>query len=208
MQTAEASIVSKRPTIKSVSAVKKRPSGYQKRQNASRGGRNVLWKRVTSTFDDDLVRFAKNPAIVAPLTRLVFFEHLTKRQGMAGRRYRSIMRKFERYHLAPLGRAPRSASLEPVRNIEDQELERHIRNCTMAEYEKDAKHAKKQYERVMKVLNRFADDVTGRNVAKDTLDDLVLADKEPPSELRASLGIVLSALADEFGIEDRKGRNK
>ena len=205
MQTAEASIVSKRPNIKSVSAVKKRPSGYQKRQ-ARRGGENVLWKRVTSTFDDDLVRFSKNPAIVAPLTRLVFFKHLTKRQGMAGRRYRSIMRKFERYHVAPASRTPRSASLEPVRNGEDQELERRIQNCTMEEYEDDARHAKKQYNRVMKVLNRFADGVTGRNVAKDTLDDLVLADKEPPSELRASIGIVLNALADEFGIEERKGR--
>lgn len=204
MQTAEATIVSNR--TKSVSAVKKRPSGYQKRQARDRGGANVLWKRVTSTFDDELLRFAKNPAVTAPLTRLVFFKHLTKRQGMAGRRYRSIMRKFERYHVAPASRTPRSANLEPVRSGEDQELERRIQNCTLAEYEDDARYAMKQYKRAMKVLDRFADGVTGRNVAKDTLDDLVLAEKEPPSELRASIGIVLNALADAFGIEEKPKR--
>lgn len=198
--------MSNRPTIKSVSAVKKRPSGYQKRQNASRGGKNVLWKRITSTFDDDLVRFAKNPAIVAPLTRLVFFEIFTKRQGKAGRHYRSLMMKFERYHLPAMSRTPRSPNIEPVRKAEDDELERHANSSNMSEYLKDAKHAKKQYERAMKVLNRFSDNVTGRNIAKDMLDDLVMADKEPPSEMRASIGIVLNALADEFHIEDRKGR--
>lgn len=192
--------------IKSISAVKPpRPSGHQQRTK-KRGGENVLWKRVTANFDDAVKKFAANPAIGVPLTRLVFFKHLTVTQGMAGRRYADIVRNFERYHMAAGSRSAGSANLEPSRGGEDQELERHNNNGTMLDYLTEAKHAKRQYKRVMKVLDRYRDPVTGRNFAKDVLDNLCLTDIEPPAESRASIGVVLSEIAKEFGIGEKRER--
>lgn len=166
----------------------------------------MLWKRLTASFDDAIKVFAANPAIAAPLTRLVFFEHLTKTQGMAGREYASIVRHHARYSLpAGVSRTARSANLQPMR-AEDQELERRINNCTMDEYEREARKAKRMYRRAMKVLDGFRDPVTGRNVAKDLIDSLCLEEVEPPSESRAGIGIVLTMMAKEFGIGGEKRR--
>lgn len=191
--------------IKSISAVKKRPSGYQQRKNR-RGGENVMWRRITDSFDADVKRFASNPAIAAPLTRLVLFNHLTKDQGRAGRRYAEVVRDYEKYFLPPLSRSARSAALEPVRKADDQEIQRHIVRGTIDEYEDKARAAKRKYQRAFKVLAGYADPITGRNYAKDTLDDLCLSDKEPPSEYRAQLGIVLTALAKAFDSSTAKKR--
>lgn len=183
--------------IKNISAYKKRPSGYQQRRNR-RGGENVMWRRITDSFDTDVKRFASNPAIAAPLTRLVLFNHLTKDQGKAGRRYAEVVRDFEKYFLPPISRTARSAALEPVRGGEDQEIQRHIVRGTMDEYELNARSAKRKYQRAMKVLDTFKDPITGRNIAKDTLDNLCLSDQEPPTEYRKSVGVVLTALAKLF----------
>lgn len=191
--------------IKSISAVKPaRPSGHQQRRKKLAGGRNVLWKRVTASFDDAVKKFAANPAIAAPLTRLVFFEHLTVTQGMAGRRYVDIMRKFARFHMEGGSYAARSANLEPVRGIEDQELERIIRGFKLREYEAAAKVAKREHKRLMKVLDTFRDPGTGRNYAKDQLDNLCLNDQEPESADRAGIAVVLSLIAKEFGVNEKR----
>lgn len=163
-----------------------------------------MWKRLTASFDDAVKKFAANPAIVAPLTRLVFFEHLTVTQGMAGRRYADIMRKFERFHMAAGSRSARSANLEPTRNVEDQELERIIRAFKLKEYEAAAKVAKREYKRLNKVLAPFADPISGRNYAKDKLDRLCLEDIEPESADRAGIGVVLTLIAKEFGVNEQR----
>lgn len=180
-----------------------RGSGQQ-RAKKRRGGENVLWKRVTMNFDDAVKQFAANPAIATPLTRLVFFKHLTVTQGMAGRRYADVVRAFERYHMAAGSRTPRSANLEPSRGGEDQELQRHANNGSMEDYLAEAKYAKKQYKKLCKVLDRFVDPITGRNLARDMLDELCLRDIEPPSASRASIGAVLSMMAREFGIGEKR----
>jgi hypothetical protein len=205
--------------IKSVSAVKKRPSGHQQRTKHRRGGENVRWKRVTEGFDaairelnhcapdklDELVKvIAAGKKITVPVTRLVYFGHLTVTQGMAARRYADIHRKFERFHMSAGSRSARSANLEPARNSEDQELERIINRGLLSEYEAAAKVAKREYKRVMKVLDGFRDPITGRNFAKDVLDNLCLSDVEPPSDTRASIGAVLSMIAKEFGIGEKR----
>ena len=144
--------------------------------------------------------------MVAPLSRWVLFNHLTRTQGGAGRRYADIVRTFERYHVAPKSRSARSANLEPSSKGDDQELERRINNGTMAEYEADARDAKRQYKRVIKVLSKFADPITGRNYAKDMLDTLCLSEQEPPAQHRKELGFLLNAIAKEFGIGEPKTR--
>lgn len=167
-----------------------------------------MWKRVTASFDDAVKQFAANKAIAAPLTRLVFFEHLTTTQGMAGRRYADIHRKYARFHMAVSSHSARSANLEPTRGVEDQELERIIRNFKLKEYEAAAKVAKREYTRLMKVLNKFQDPVTGRNYAKDRLDNLCLNDIEPESADRASIGVVLTMIAKEFGVNEKREKRE
>jgi len=190
--------------IKSISAVKPSRGSGQTRAKKRRGGENVLWKRVTANFDDAVKQFAANPAIAAPLTRLVFFKHLTVSQGMAGRRYANVVRDFEKYHMAAGSRTARSANLEPVRNSEDQTLERHANNGSMQDYLDKARYAKRQYKKLMKVLDRFADPITGRNYAKDALDNLCVLDQEPASADRAQIGVILSMIASEFAVKEKR----
>jgi hypothetical protein len=203
LQSAGGTTVVNRKPPNSISAQKPKREGGHSRAQKRRGAENVLWKRVTASFDDAVKRFSANPAIVAPLTRLVFFKHLTVRQGMAGRRYADVMRTYERYHVAAANRTPRAQNLEPVRG-RDQEIERHIRNGTMAEYEADARAARRAYKRMMKVLATYADPATGRNIAKDVLDNLCLSDIEPPAQWRGNLAVVLTAIADEFAVMEKR----
>lgn len=194
----QGAIVTEQP--KSISAVKPKREGGHARAKKRFRGHNVMWKRITTAFDDDLKKLGANPAMVAPLSRWVLFQHLTKTQGAAGRRYTDIMREFERATMPPMARSARAINLEPSRGGEDQEIQRRILNGTIGEYEDQARYAKSQYKRLMKVMARYADPITGRNIAKDSLDTLCLADTEPPAEYRPHIAIVLSAIAKEFGI--------
>lgn len=203
MQAAGAITVSQQ--IKSISAVRPKREGGHARAKKKRGGENVLWKRITFSFDDAIKRFSANPEIASPITRLVFFKHLTVSQGMAGRRYREIMSMFERYHVEPgMRRVPKSQSFEPTRAGQDQEIERRIRSGTIKDYEEDARYAKKMHKRLMKVMDTFKDPISGRNFAKDVVENLVLLDQEPPSNMRADVGLVLTAVAKEFDITDKR----
>lgn len=200
LQIAGAIEVNKQTTI---SAVKKRPSGAQHRRKR-RGGENVLWHRVTENFDEAIKRFAANPEMAGPITRLVFFKHLTVRQGMAARRYRDVVQTFNRYHVDAAGRTARSANLEPSSKGKDDTLHRELMNGTIADYEADARKAKREYKRLTAALATYADPVSGRNKARDLLDDLCLADVEPPAEWRENLAVVLDAIAKEFGGRERR----
>jgi hypothetical protein len=188
--------------VSNISAKKTRESGTQRAKKRFRG-HNVIWRRITAAFDEELRQFGANPAMVAPLSRWVLFGHLSKSQGAAGRYYAGVVKKFDRYCVPIHARTPRSPSLEPLR-AEDEELERRIRMGTLDQYEHDAKFAKSQYRRVMKILDAFADPITGRNLAKDALDQLCLSEEELPSSVRKDVGVVLTALAKEFGIGEYK----
>lgn len=190
--------------IKSISAVPPKREGGHARAKKKRGGENVLWKRVTANFDEAVKKFAASPEIATPLTRLVFFKHLTTKQGMAGRRYADIVSRFERYHVDKSSRAARSQSFEPVRGGEDQEIQRRILNGTISDYEADARMARRQYKRMQKVLERYADPISGRNVAKNLLDDLCLSQIEPPEQYRKNIGAVLEAIANEFAVKEKR----
>lgn len=205
--------------IKNISAVKPSRGSGQTRAKNKRGGENVRWKRLTATFDDamrELVRvppdrldaavalMAANQKIAAPITRLVFFKHLTVTQGIAARRYANIVRSFERYHVVNATRSARAQDIDKPRAGDDQEIQRHIHRGTIDDYEREARTARKEYDRAQKVLGRYSDSVTGRNVAKNVLDDLCLSDIEPPTQYRANIAAVLQALASEFGVKERR----
>jgi hypothetical protein len=189
---------------KSISAARPKKPGPHSRAKNNRGGANVQWKRITAAFDDHLQKLGANPAMTAPATRWVLFKHLTRTQGMAARRYADIVRAFERYFSEGGARSPRSANLEPVRKPSDDVLHRELMNGTIADYEADARKAKRQYHRLMKVLGKYADPVTGRNFAKDHLDLLCLEEKEPEAQFRGDIANVLSAVAKEFGLGEKR----
>lgn len=194
--------------IKDVSVASKRAhwkEGPSSRAKRRRGGQNVMWRRITAAFDDELKKLGANPAMVAPATRWVLFGHLTKTQGMAARRYADIVRNFDRYHANAPARSSKSVNLEPSTNkASDTTLERHIQNGTIADYEDKAAYAKRQYNRLMRLLDRYSDPITGRNQVKDYLDTLCLSDQEPPAEVRTNLAAVLTQVAKEFGLGERK----
>jgi len=56
----------------------------------------------------------------------------------------------------------------------------------------------------MKILDRFADPISGRNYAKDQLDNLCLLDQEPAAADRAALGAILSMIATEFAVKEKR----
>jgi hypothetical protein len=205
--------------IKSIAAAKPSRGSGQTRAKNKRGGENVRWKRLTASFDAALhelgrmapnnidaavVLMAGNQRLTSPITRLVFFKHLTITQGMAARRYASIVGTFERYHIVKALRTARAQNYQPGSSGDDQEIQRHLNNGTIGDYEREARKAKREYAKVMKVLSRYADGVSGRNVAKDVLDDLCLSDREPATQYRQNIAAVLQAIADAFGIKERR----
>lgn len=190
----------------SVAAIKaKGKEGPSTRAKKRRGGQNVMWRRITAAYDEELKRFGANPAMVAPVTRWVLFGHLTKTQGMAGRRYADIVRNFDKYHANAPRRDAKSADMQPTTNrASDTTIEKHIQNGTIEEYEDRAAYARRQYNRLMRLLAKYADPVTGRNLVKDYLDTLCLSDQEPPTEVRENLAAVLGVVAREFGLGEKK----
>lgn len=180
--------------IKSVSAVKKYP-----RAKKPRGGENVLWKRIKSLDASvlDANRIGRDAASV--IGRLLLFKHITPLQAEAARRYAYIMARFEKYSTEG-SRSARSPAFERAYG-KDQELERLANEPDGIEvYEKRAKQARKEYNRLIKVMRTFEDKLTGRNVAKNVLDDMCCSDVEPPSQYRENVAQVLSAVASEFGV--------
>lgn len=188
--------------VKSISAVKKQPSGHANRQTAKkkRGGENVGWKRITRDWNDLVAKHGSSQIGGVVLTRWVYFKHLTPLQGEAGIYYANIMRKFDRYHTDTKSRTARAQGYEPGSGGEDQELERRASDGTMDQYLSDARKAKRQYTKLHKVVAPF-------HGAKEMLDRLCILDVEPPANHRASCAAVLSLVAKAFGIE-QKGRRR
>lgn len=204
---------------KSISAAKPSRGSGQTRAKNKRGGHSIRWKRFTASIDEAMAEarklppdqidkavalMAHNTRLTAPISRLCYFGHLTVTQAMAGRRYAAIVRTFERFHVVAAQRSARAQSYQSGHAGEDQEIQRHIVNGTLRDYEREAKKAKKEYDKALKVLARYADGTTGRNVAKNVVDDLCLSDQEPPAQYRQNVAAVLQALADAFGIQERR----
>lgn len=181
--------------IKSVSAA--RPH-WRKRQEKQRGGENVIWKRLTWSFDAALRKHGADPSMCGPVTRWVLFGHLTVTEGMAGRWYGDVMRKFDRYHVDTASRTARAQRYERASPGEDQEIARREADGSIDNYERQAKKARRNYDRLQVFLRRFPG-------AKEALDSLCVLDIEPPAGQRESIAAILSLLAKEFGIANRTG---
>lgn len=181
--------------IKSVSAVKKYP-----RAHGGRGGENVKWQRMKS-LDQSVLDAAKiSRDAVSSLGRLLLFKHITPLQAEAGRRYAYIVARFEKYSTEGR-RTVKSPAYERAYGT-DQELERLAQDPDgIAEYEKRARNARREYDKLIKELNRFPG-------AKNVLDDLCCSDIEPPADWRPNLATVLSVVAKKFGVTVNPRSNK
>lgn len=190
---------------KGISAVKT----HQRKR--ARGDENVIWKRV-QTMDADLLK-AKGISreLVGVIGRWLLFKHLSPFEAEAARRYAYIMSRFDKYHTEGR-RSARSQSYERAFGA-DQELERRHIEGTTDTYEKSARRARKQYDKLQKLLLHYRD-ITGRNLMKDALDQMCCEDIEPPSEYRSDMAAALNHIGHKFGVEvksrrgrPRKGRN-
>lgn len=193
---------------KSISAQYKRPKRPADSQRPSRKGENVEWKRIKAMSLDahlmDAKRISREVADV--IGRWLLFKHLTPFQAEAARRYAFIMARFDR-HFTEGRRSARSQSYERAYG-EDQELERRAVEGTLDDYEKAAKKARKQYDRLQRILVHYSDPATGRNLMKDALDQMCCENIEPPAQYREDIAKALTHIGHEFGVTivSRRGR--
>jgi hypothetical protein len=104
---------------------------------------------------DEMVKLlAANARLTVPITRLVYFKHLTVRQGIAARRYGDIVTRYESYFVDKAVRTTRAQNPEPTRAGEDQEIQRRILDGTIDEYKREARKTRREYDKAMKVLAR------------------------------------------------------
>ncbi len=181
--------------IKSVSAIKRYP-----RAKKPRGGETVLWHRLKSLDAAALDAHKISREVVSAIGRLLIHKHLTPLQAEAARRYAYIMARFEKYSTEGR-RTARSPSFERAYG-QDQELERLANEPDgISEYEKRAKKARHDYNKLVKVVGRFPG-------AKNVLDDLCCSDIEPAPEYRSNAATVLDSVAKKFGVTVTPRRNR
>lgn len=172
-----------------VSAVKTRT-----RPRKGRPGANVHWKRIINGGDDLQKALKASPELQSVITRHVLYGHMTPLEGQAAKRLAYIVARFER-HFVEQSRTARSPSYERAFRGEDQELERlALEPFGIADYEAEAKKAKRQYNRLQAVLLPYGAQ------AKAIIDDMCCADVEPPAQFRDNISVVLRAVAKEFGV--------
>lgn len=186
---------------KGISAVKKYPRAGERQSK----GENVQWKRIKSLDQSvlDANKIARDAASV--IGRWLLYRHLTPFQAEAARRYAFIMARFDR-HFTEGRRTARSPSYERAYG-EDQELERRAFEGTMDSYEKSARKAKRQYDKLQMLLLPYLD-IVGRNPVKEALDKMCCEDAEPDPKYRAQISAVLKHIGHEFDVQvqSRRGR--
>lgn len=185
--------------IKSVSAIKRYPRARTKQNVAKARGRQI-WKAIEG-HGDDLVRLGLiSKESQSALNRMRLMTHFTDLEYQAGRRYALIVGRFERF-CTDGRRNTKSQSYERGYGA-DQELEHHAVMGTTADYEDAAKNAKKEYEKLMKILGPYG------SQAKSLLDDLCCSDIEPPANTRENLAVVLRMVAKGFGVTEAPRSNR
>lgn len=185
--------------IKSVSAIKRYPRAQTKKNHQKARGRRI-WKTIQNQGDDMVKLGIISKESQSALNRLRLMTHFTDLEYQAGRRYALIVGRFERF-CTDTRRNAKSPSYERGYG-EDQELERHATFGTTADYEDAARDAKKEYEKLMKVIAPYGAQ------AKSLLDDLCCSDIEPPADYRSNLAVVLRMVAAGFGVTERPRSNK
>lgn len=187
-------------TIKNVSAYKAKKPRDQRPARAKEARGRQIWKTLQH-HGDDLIKLgiiAKESA--SSITRMVLLQHLTELEGEGAKRYAMVVARFEKF-CTTTRRNTKSPSYERAFGT-DQELERHERAGTTADYEEAARHCKKEYARLMKALAPYGAQ------GKSLLDDLCCSDVEPPAQTRANVAIMLRQVVKAFGVTERPRSNR
>ncbi len=174
--------------LKSVSAAR------VKARRPRHPGANIVWRRIRDNFDDLVVRTGANPEIGSTITRLVLFGHLTKGEGQAARMYGEIVGRFDRFHGSGAPRTAPSPSYQRGSRGSEDEIERRTRDGTLASHERAARRARKQYDRLHKLVGTFGPR------AREALDEVCIYDREVPSAMLPHIAIVLRAVGEAFGM--------
>lgn len=191
---------------KSISAKYQKPRHHQGERPRGAGGANVEYKRIQSLGVDVLKARGISREVVSVIGRWLVFKHLTDLEAEAARRYAYIMARFDKYFTEGR-RTAKSPSYERAFG-QDQELEQRAFDGSLKFYEKSAKKAKRQYDKLQTIMGIYADPMTGRNPLKNAIDEMCCEDLEPPAEYRTQIAAVLRHVAHEFGVtaQSRRGR--
>jgi hypothetical protein len=169
------------------------------RKNRGHPGANVIWRRLNDNIDELVIRTGTNPALVSVVSRLVLFGHLTREEGEIARYYGEIIKRFRRFN-GELPDTPRAQVYDRGSPGSGNEIEKRERDGTIVGFERQAKRARKMYDRVQKVLLPYIH-------ARDVLDDICVHEKEVNSSHYPSIKAMLALLATEFGLENRHQGN-
>lgn len=167
------------------------------RRKPRRKGENVIWRRIKDNIDDLVIKTGTNPAIASVVSRLVLFGHLTVEEGEVARFYGERMRRYARF-FGELPHTVRAQDINASRGGID-EIALHTAGGSLREYEKRARQAKKQHDRIEKVLQPF---LHGR----DVLDDLCMNDSEINASHYPVVRQMLALVAVEFGLKQGQGK--
>lgn len=172
---------------------------YEKdrRRRPRKKGENVIWRRIKDNIDDLVVRVGTNPEIASVVSRLVLYGHLTKEEGAVATFYTDKMNRYARLVTG----ARHSVAAQDINSSRGgvDVIALNEANGTIADYEKRAKSAKRQHDRIEKVLQPY---MHGR----DVLDDLCLNDNEINPAHYPSIKAMLALIAAEFGMDIKTGK--
>lgn len=179
--------------VNDISAGSRFPSGH-KRPTGRRGppGAGNIFKRITDN-KGQLRAIGMNQELGYPAGEMFLFEVITESELLASLHYASVIGRHDRY----MGIAKRnlaSPDYERGHGRED-EVEKNARSGTMLAYEKRARRAKKEFDRLERVMIPL-----GR-VARDMLDDLCIYHRRLPKMLWEDAARSLAKIADEFGLK-------
>ena len=162
-----------------------------------RRGENVIWRRIRDHIDDLVSHVGTNPEIASVISRLVLYGHLTKEEGAVATFYADKMNRYARL----VSGARHTVSAQDINASRGgiDVIARHEASGTIADYEKRAKSAKRQHDRIEKVLQPY---LHGR----DVLDDLCLNDNEINPAHYPSVKVMLALIATEFGMDIKTGK--
>lgn len=171
------------------------PSGQLSRAGKrQRGGENVKWHRIKWMIDNATEQAAVNPEMGSVISRYVMFGHLTQPEGIAARMYAEISGRHARYFTESAVSVP-SPSFQRGFGADD-ELERISLAGDLDDYEKKARSARRQYNRLMTLVTRFPG-------AKEVLDRLCCMNEELSPGQRDDLKRILRHIMEEYRILSR-----
>ncbi len=175
----------------SISAPARYPSGKRKPGPEPRHpGHHTLWRRHRDNWDD-MVRAGGNPMWGTVIGKLYLAGVLTETEARAAKLYAEVAGRFDR-DFGITRRSVPSPAYQSGLYGRDDEVDRHEKNGTIAEYERRARRSKKDWERMQACFVSAS--------MRATVEAVCLFDQEITYLHHAELKGALSNIALKFGV--------